>query len=60
MYKVVFDRCQQKTFLQVLNRTYWLGPSCSEALIMACRSLEMTALHFFTLNGLSFNLRIGV
>jgi len=66
--EVVFDKYRPKTFLQVLfKRTYWLwfwaklerGESHQELLILACRSLEMAALHFFTLNGWSFDLRIG-
>jgi len=65
---IVFNKCQPKTFLQVLFRgTYWLrhwtqlqrSEDQKERLIRACRLLEMSALCFFTSHGWPFSLRIS-
>jgi len=65
---IVFNKCQPKTFLQVLFRgTYWLrhwtqlqrSENQKEKMIQACRVLEMLALYLFISHGWPFNLRIG-
>jgi len=57
---VVFNKCQPKTFLQVLFRgMYWLrhwaqlqhSEDKKERMIQTCRLLEMSALYFFASHG---------
>ena len=67
--EVVFDECQPKTFMQVLfGGTYWLRQQVQLQLndvtekmrIQACKSLEISALYFFSSHGWPFSLRIGL
>ena len=64
---VVFNKCQPKTFLQVLFRgMYWLrhwaqlqhSEDQKERMIQTCHLLEMSALYFFASHGWPFSLRI--
>jgi hypothetical protein len=65
---LVFNKCQPKTFLQVLFRaTYWLRfwaplQQLDEHRVPiqgACRNLESQAMFIFALNGWNFSYRLG-